>query len=206
MKRAAPIEVTPEDSAKHRILAATLRLVAAEGLDAVRHRRVADMAEVSLGLTTYHFASRDRLIEEAFGLYLEESAAFLHRLEDRRTSTGSPSVRIVDFIAELLSREFRTPAVIQAEYELILYAGRNHRLAARLARWEADQRANIEQKLRSAGADQPADAARTLWTLVRGLELERLLNPGRQLNLRRRLLPVVEALLAQRAAKGHGKK
>src|SRR3990170_176069 len=61
MKRAATIEVTPEDSLKRRILAATLRLIAAEGLDAVRHRRVADMAEVSLGSTTYHFASRDGL-------------------------------------------------------------------------------------------------------------------------------------------------
>lgn len=56
---------------------ATLDVIAEEGLDAVRHRRVADLAGVSPGSTTYHFASRDDLIDEAFAYYLDQAAALL---------------------------------------------------------------------------------------------------------------------------------
>ena len=47
------------------IVAATVRIVARDGVSAVTHRRVADQAEVSLSSTTWHFASKGEILEAA---------------------------------------------------------------------------------------------------------------------------------------------
>ena len=65
---------------RDRIVAATLGIIAEEGLDAVRHRRVAERAGVSLGSTSYHFESRDDLIEAAFLQFLDNATAVLDDL------------------------------------------------------------------------------------------------------------------------------
>ena len=49
-----------ELSSRDLIMSATLRLIAQEGIDAVTHRRVAEIAGVSPGTTTHHFAGRKR--------------------------------------------------------------------------------------------------------------------------------------------------
>ena len=54
---------------KTQMLNATLRLIAAGGVDSVTHRRVAEAAGVPLGSTTYHFESREHLLQEAFEHY-----------------------------------------------------------------------------------------------------------------------------------------
>jgi TetR/AcrR family transcriptional regulator, regulator of biofilm formation and stress response len=47
------------------IVAATVRLVARDGVGAVTHRRVAELAGVSLSSTTWHFASKEEILEAA---------------------------------------------------------------------------------------------------------------------------------------------
>ena len=183
-----------EDSARRRILDATLHVIATDGLDAVRHRSVAALAGVSLGSTTYHFASRNDLVEAAFDHYLDEATAFLAELV---VPHGRPDVAsaIVDYVDRMLKAEFAEDGMVQAEYELILYAARSPRLAERLQRWEAAQCAQIEVVLREAGASRPASGARTLVALIRGLEIERLTSGVTIRDLRRRVEPVVRALL-----------
>jgi DNA-binding transcriptional regulator YbjK len=44
------------------IVAATVRIVARDGVGAVTHRRVAELAGVSLSSTTWHFASKDDIL------------------------------------------------------------------------------------------------------------------------------------------------
>jgi DNA-binding transcriptional regulator YbjK len=47
------------------IVAATVRIVARDGVGAVTHRRVAEEAGVSLSSTTWHFASKGEILEAA---------------------------------------------------------------------------------------------------------------------------------------------
>ena len=47
------------------IVAATVRIVAREGVAAVTHRRVAAEAEVALSSTTWHFATKGDILEAA---------------------------------------------------------------------------------------------------------------------------------------------
>src|SRR6185503_2822750 len=47
------------------IVAATVRIVAREGVSAVTHRRVAAEAAVSLSSTTWHFAAKADILEAA---------------------------------------------------------------------------------------------------------------------------------------------
>jgi TetR/AcrR family transcriptional regulator, regulator of biofilm formation and stress response len=183
-----------EDSARRRILDATLHVIATDGLDAVRHRSVADLAGVSLGSTTYHFASRNDLVEAAFDHYLDEATAFLAELGVPHDRADVASA-IVDYVDRMLKAEFAEDGMVQAEYELILYAARSPRLAERLQRWEAAQCAQFEVVLREAGASRPASGARTLLALIRGLEIERLTSGVPIRDLRRRIEPVVRALL-----------
>jgi DNA-binding transcriptional regulator YbjK len=47
------------------IVAATVEIVARDGVAAVTHRRVAELAGVSLSSTTWHFASKEDILEAA---------------------------------------------------------------------------------------------------------------------------------------------
>lgn len=204
MPRASSGPASADDSTRRRILHATLQVIAAQGLDAVRHRQVAELAGVSLGSTTYHFAGREELIEEAFGLYLEEATAFLESIRPTSARSRSVTSAIVGYVERLLTREFEEEGMVQAEYELILYAARQPRMAERLLAWEEEQRAHLEGLLREAGAPRPSAAAHTLLALIRGLEIERLTSGAPIPDLRRRLDPVVRALVGDRQApSGH---
>ena len=55
-----------------RMLRAVLDIGVEEGMRAVRHRAVAERAGVSLGSTTYHFASIEDLITSAFDYWRQQ--------------------------------------------------------------------------------------------------------------------------------------
>ena len=101
MRRAAG-PLANDDTVRMRIVDATLTMITTDGLDAVRHRRIADLAGVSLGSTTYHFAHRDDLVEAAFLRYLELATEFLERLDPPEFRTGSPIAAVVAFIDRLI--------------------------------------------------------------------------------------------------------
>ena len=183
------------DTVRDRLIAATLEIVASEGVDGVRHRRVAERAGASLGSTTYHFSNRDDLLREAFLWYLQYAAAELVRLrQDRRTRTGT--ARLVEFVVRLIRQESDNQPLVRAEYELIMFAGRDPSLRRALRNWELTQRHHLAEELRAAGSRRPDAGAATLVALVRGLELE-LLNhaPLTVAQLRERVGPVVEAFV-----------
>ncbi len=186
----------PDDSVRRRIVLATLRLIADEGLDEVRHRRVADLAGVSLGSTSYHFASRDELVREAFRTYLDEATDFLDGVRAAADRKEDPVEALVELVVELLRREFLDPTLVLAEYELLLYAARHDDLAEALRAWERQQRDELARRLRAAGAPRPTEGARTLMALVRGIEVEHLVHGPRSWGgLRRRVAPIVGSLL-----------
>jgi len=194
-------EVKARSSAEVRrneILEAAIRVVADGGPDAITFRRVADRANVPLGSLTYHFESREDLVREAFRLYLAEAARFVSDLgSDPKPHSAE---KVVEFLLEITRREFADdPAMVQVEYELIVYAARDPEIAREFNAYERWMEARLAASLEALGAPRPMDASRTLIDLVRGFELERLTHTGAQFeDLERRLRLVMEALINDR--------
>ncbi|MEV5379373.1 TetR family transcriptional regulator [Streptomyces nondiastaticus] len=70
------------------ITEATLSVIAERGIEGLTHRAVADKAGVPLGATTYHFATKDDLIEAALALAYERYAAMLQQWAAQRPDLG----------------------------------------------------------------------------------------------------------------------
>jgi DNA-binding transcriptional regulator YbjK len=195
--RPVPLTLPQAERRRRAILDAALRVIAEGGVDAVTHRRVAAEADVALGSTTYYFASREEMVREAFRHYLAEVTVALTSLEDE--SSFETAADVAEAFAELARREFAAPALVRAEYELILYAARDPVLAQDFHAYERGLEAQLAGPLEGLGADRPMDAARTVIELMRGFELERLTRPSASIeDLRRRLELVICALTGSR--------
>ncbi|NBD22830.1 TetR/AcrR family transcriptional regulator [Paenibacillus glycinis] len=62
-------------STKEKILAATLELIKAEGLDGVTIRKIAGLAGANVALVNYYFGSKEKLISETLKLQLHSFRA-----------------------------------------------------------------------------------------------------------------------------------
>jgi TetR/AcrR family transcriptional regulator, regulator of biofilm formation and stress response len=60
-----PTRAEASEQVRDAIVAATVQIVGRDGVGAVTHRRVAELAGVSLSSTTWHFASKDQILEAA---------------------------------------------------------------------------------------------------------------------------------------------
>jgi DNA-binding transcriptional regulator YbjK len=189
----------PSDGRAGAILDAVLRVIAAEGAEAVTHRRVAAEAGVPLGSTTYYFASRDDLVREAFRRFVAQVFASLADLESALLRPTRAS--LVASIVEIERRDALDPQVMLVEYELIVRAARDPVLAAEFRAYERTLASKLAEALERLGAPQPFDAARTLIAIVRGFELGGLTGEADgPPDLARRLAPVVAALTARDAS------
>lgn len=194
-----PQEVSGDRNAKsttrERILVAALGLIADEGVDAVTHRAVATRAGVSPGSTTHHFSSREDLLRESFRSYLRDGEALIRSLLGQSLDRGvDPIERVQRKLCAIIEREF-AHGLVRAEYELFLFACADPDLAADVRAWEARIVAVFAEALESAGVDRPFTSARMLVNLVRGYELERLLDPGLTLaDFEERLAPLLRSL------------
>jgi hypothetical protein len=85
------------------------------------------------------------------------------------------------FATEIIRREFVEPGArfIRAEHEMLLFASSDDDLASHVRAWEARWVASMASDFEAAGWPHPVAAARTLLNLIRGYELERLLDPTR---------------------------
>lgn len=160
------------------ILAATIGVVAEGGIDAVTHRRVAAAAGVSPGSATHHFSSREDLLREALRFYLQLADGLLESLVEATRAIEPPVDRVRQLLRALVEHELADLPLLRAEYELLLFASRDESLAAAVQRWESRWVAFIAGALERGGAVRPIEAARTILNLVRGFELECLLDPS----------------------------
>jgi len=100
MARSQRSLVPAGESRRCAILDAVLRVVAAGGIDAFTHRRVAAEAGVALGSTNYYFRSRDEMLLEAFRHYIANVNAMITSLGEefprqRRTlNSGSGNISV----------------------------------------------------------------------------------------------------------------
>ncbi len=179
---------------KIHILNATLRLISCGGVDSVTHRRVAEAAGVPLGSTTYHFASREHLLQEAFEYYLQAWTTVQLEAMSEPIETVSA---FVDCLVEITKREFEDEGMLLTEYELTLFAARNPKIAAALHNWDEFLLESMANTMKSLGASKPKDAARTILNLIRGYELDSLSKHKLDsVGFRRRLTSVVSALVS----------
>lgn len=190
----APTTPAPRDR-REEILLATLRVIGEGGVDAVTHRRVAEIAGFSHGSITYHFASREALVREAFRFYIADLRASIQAVEkalaDDRHATW------VDAIVALSARDLEQPALARAEYEMYVFAARDAETASDVERWDAAIDVGFARHLEEAGIARPIEGARALRGTIRGFELERLSRPVPLDELRRRLQLVLAGLLDQ---------
>jgi len=174
---------------REQILAAALRVVAREGVRAVRHRAVAKEADVPLSATTYYFRDIHELIAEAFHAFARQAReetgnltlameAALARLADGSQPTGSAESLIAAVTAILLSHIDNQ--VKDGEKRLIEHAFRhealrNAPLAEALASSNGITLATAEKLLAATGSKDPETDAELVFAVVLHLEYQRLL-------------------------------
>jgi TetR/AcrR family transcriptional regulator, regulator of biofilm formation and stress response len=156
---------------RRRIVDAAIRVVARDGIAGLSHRRVAAEADVPLGSTTYHFASRDDLLEVALRQVTEEWLAGVDHWE----RSIDPTLPFADELLRLIEETLidnRERA--ELEYELYL-AALNHEAVRPLA---AECLDGLTSRLRRRVPDDAS--ARALTAVLDGLMLQVLLT-GRPL-------------------------
>jgi len=166
------------ERSRRALLEATLRVIARGGVEAVTHRRVAAEAGVSHGATTYHFASREDLILQAFRHYIRLITAHLDAAWDALDDVEGGVAAVVAFLVDFTRREFSDPELVHAEYELIVYAARNEALAREYRAWQRSLVGGLAPVLEACGASRPAEAARIVVAVCRAYELEQLTHPS----------------------------
>jgi DNA-binding transcriptional regulator YbjK len=157
------------------ILRATLRLVGARGADAVTHRAVAAEAGVPLSATTYYFASKEQLLDQALVLAAREETERLERVV-LDLAPRSLSVREwAEAVASVVSARVREdPGTQVALFELGLESTRTPALREDLSEWQAAHLRLAEMGCRAVGSDEPELDATVIVATIAGLMLNQL--------------------------------
>jgi DNA-binding transcriptional regulator YbjK len=157
------------------LLEVTIELIAREGVDAVTHRRVAQLAEVPLGSTSYYFSSREEMLVDALATFgRQEIASLRARLTDlpvRRPSGRRYVDELLEFLAPQLGDDhWRTVA----QYALLCEAARRPELAPVVREWTQQWWTVLEEVFVALKAPDPALEAKMLLAMLDGFLLEQL--------------------------------
>ena len=100
------------------IVAATVRIVAREGVAAVTHRRVAAEAGVALSSTTWHFATKAEILEAALHWTARREVERIRAIADRLGDTFDPSAWAEELGAWLVDQVTDEREIAVALYRL----------------------------------------------------------------------------------------
>lgn len=160
----------PRGANRERILRAALDIISKRGVDKVTHRAVAAVAGVSPGTTTYHFATREDLVRDAFSLYIDDyQRTLVETLTQRPVQTREDFIRFLGGMTTLNPEQSGLEAI---EYEMVLFAGRDDAMRMRVAAWSRTLESWLSDPLERLGASRPLEAARMLVAMSRGSEFE----------------------------------
>ena len=153
---------------RQRIIQAALEVITDSGMAACTHRSVAARADVPLGSMTYHFDSREALLEEAFGLLAGYMLDKWREQLEGVQSAQQACEAIADWICgdQPLAADTLIPMM-----ELYVYAARNAP-ARRLIR---DWAMQVQQTL--GLYFQPA-TVRALDAVIEGITLHNIYSSG----------------------------
>lgn len=156
-----------------RILGATLHLIGTDGIAAITNRRIASLAEVSLGSVTYHFPSQSDLLRAALTTFVAEETARLREIAESYRGqylSLSDAAQVTDRVADDLA--FTAERI--APFELYIQAGRDADLRAAADEcWTAYDALTVAI-LTALGVPHAETIAPTLVATITGLQLRRL--------------------------------
>ncbi|MEV5550725.1 TetR family transcriptional regulator [Streptomyces sp. NPDC052309] len=150
---------------RDRILAATLDLIAEEGIARVSHRKIAARAGVPLGSMTYHFGGMDDLLREAFGRFTDHIVAVFDAHLSAPADPDQAREAVADLIHRLSEESQRDLVLTQELYTL---AARQPSYRELTHEWMRRSRVHLERHF-------DPDTARQLDALIEGLTLHRAL-------------------------------
>lgn len=161
---------TKRGEARDDIVRSVLELIAESGIESVTHRSAAAKTGVSPGTVTYHFSTRDSLIDAALTQYVSEYQGGLAEAVANQPITSRED--LVRFLVgtTALSPGNLTLSIIEAEMALL--AQRTGRLTGVLQAWQRSMEPILSEVLESIGVLRPVEAARTLVAVCRGTEFE----------------------------------
>ncbi len=116
-----------------RIARAAIAVIAEHGIEALTHRRVAAMAGVPLGSTTYHFASLDQLVAAAMDEAAQRSVTQLREWEHNLPPDADLAAALADFVVASTTEQ-REHTI--AEYNLYAVALHRPNLRQAAAEWD----------------------------------------------------------------------
>ncbi|MCI4645987.1 MAG: TetR/AcrR family transcriptional regulator [Hyphomonadaceae bacterium] len=187
---------TRRGEARDDIVRSVLDLIAESGIESVTHRSAAAKTGVSPGTVTYHFASRDSLIDAALTQYVSEYQAGLAEAVANQPITSREA--LVRFLVgtTALTPDTLTLSIIEAEMALL--AQRTGRLAGVLQAWQRSMEPILSEVLEDIGVLRPVEAARSLVAVCRGTEFE-VMARGAEIDpetLKARLEAVLKGLMS----------
>ena len=101
-----PVDTGPRAEASRRvrdaIIAATVRIVASEGVAAVTHRRVAAEADVALSSTTWHYAAKADILEATLRWCADREVEGIGAIADRLADTDFDAAAWADELGDWL--------------------------------------------------------------------------------------------------------
>jgi DNA-binding transcriptional regulator YbjK len=160
------------------ILRATLGIIGRHGTGAVTHRAVAEEAGVPLASTTYYFASKDELLEQAFDLAARDEVARLEALVRELTVTDAGTATWIEATAATLAGELaREPETRLATLELLLEAARRPAVRESVGRWLGAYRGLAQAGAIATGSPAPELDAEITMAVLTGLALLQLADP-----------------------------
>jgi len=168
------MEARERGGGREAILRAALRRIGRDGLHAVTHRDVAAEAGVSLGATTYHFASKDELLTEALLLFVAEETERLEVVAAAFEEGELDAEDAVEAFAGELERTHAGGPEQTAQFELYLEATRRPAVAEAAQRCIAAYARVAVAALRAAGVPDADRVAPLAVALIDGLSLHRL--------------------------------
>ena len=160
------------------ILRATLRIIGRHGTAGVTHRAVAEEAGVALASTTYYFASKDELLEQAYDLAARDEVARLEALvRELSASEADPDQWLEATIATLAGELTREPELRLASFELLLEAARRPAVRESVSRWLQAYRGLSVAGAVATGSPCPELDAEITIAFLTGLALFQLATP-----------------------------
>ncbi|MCL7377717.1 TetR/AcrR family transcriptional regulator [Streptomyces sp. 35G-GA-8] len=151
---------------RERIIAATLDLIADDGVAGVSHRKIAARAAVPLGSMTYHFNGIDDVLREAFTTFADQIVALFEAHLGAASDRDEVRQAVADLVHALSEGPQRDLVLTQELYTL---AARRPEYRTLTTRWMRRSRALLEQHF------DPA-TARQLDALIEGLSLHHALD------------------------------
>jgi TetR/AcrR family transcriptional regulator, regulator of biofilm formation and stress response len=158
------------------LLDAVLRIVAEAGVDAVTHRRVAEVAGLPLASTTYWFDSKEHLLTAALERAADRDIERLRALlRDVPEPVADPLGLVVEAILDPTDDSIHASrGWLLATFALVLEAARRPALREVTLRWTDAYLEAIPPLLAAAGSRDPRSDAQLLLAATDGLLLDQL--------------------------------